>query len=339
MGILIAILAVVCLWGIKFSDFHEDYMSLRSANAIKGVFAVLILYKHMGGYLKLSGMADRPFIMVTWTLGQLVVTMYLFYSGFGIAESARKKPGYFGTFFKQRIVRTLVHFDIAVLCYMIASRFTGISVPWINYITCWVGFGAVGNSAWFVFDILALYCFTLFAFKLLKGKNSYRTVLLITALSMVLWAAMKYRDAGPWWYNTILCFPLGIWYSLERERIESVLRDRTRSLILILLSAGIFVAWYHFMGIDDLGICACLFTLALTFLSSKVRLDNKVLQWLGVYSFAIYIMQRLPMNTLAHLGLDSHRYLFALITIPTTLLIAWGYQQLMFLLDRRFFKK
>lgn len=51
MIILLAILAVICLYQMKLSSFHDDYISKSSADSIKGIFTIIILYSHMKGYL------------------------------------------------------------------------------------------------------------------------------------------------------------------------------------------------------------------------------------------------------------------------------------------------
>lgn len=52
MDILVIALAAVALWGVSFSlRGHEDYLSRESTGSVKGIFAVIILYSHMRGYV------------------------------------------------------------------------------------------------------------------------------------------------------------------------------------------------------------------------------------------------------------------------------------------------
>lgn len=56
-------------------------------------------------------------------------------------------------------------------------------------------------------------------------------------------------------------------------------------------------------------------------------------------SFAYIILQRLPMNFLSHFGMNIYNpYLFAAISIVSTLLLAWGFTLLTNLLDRHVLK-
>ena len=86
MVILLFILLLVSLYGIRVSSFHKDYISLDSTNAIKGLFAVLILYSHMRQYLILTDtFANNWYLAILNYIGQMMVTMYLFYSGYAVS--------------------------------------------------------------------------------------------------------------------------------------------------------------------------------------------------------------------------------------------------------------
>ena len=84
MLILLVLLFIVSLWGVKISSFHKDYMSLEATNAIKGIFAVLILYSHMRQYMELPDtFSNNSYIIFLNYIGQMMVTMYLFILGMG----------------------------------------------------------------------------------------------------------------------------------------------------------------------------------------------------------------------------------------------------------------
>ena len=113
MIILLVLLLIASLWGMKISSFHKDYMSLDATSAIKGIFAVLILFSHMRQYMDLSDtFFNNSYIRILNYLGQMMVTMYLFYSGYGLMESFKKKPDYKKNFLHNRVLKILIHFDV-----------------------------------------------------------------------------------------------------------------------------------------------------------------------------------------------------------------------------------
>lgn len=75
----------------KPGEFNKDYISPDGTLAIKGIFVALILLSHGKGYIELGGIYDEPYIALQNHLNQMVVAMFLFYSGYGMMESMKKK--------------------------------------------------------------------------------------------------------------------------------------------------------------------------------------------------------------------------------------------------------
>lgn len=347
MLVLLAIFGLICLYRIKFSSFHPDYMGTGQTGSIKGIFAMVILFSHLRGYLTVTAPADLLYCALLDLIGQLMVTLFFFYSGYGILESFKHKENYTGTFFRNRILKTLVHFDMAVLLFLILSLLLGQTYPPKTYLLCWVGWTSLGNSNWFVFDMLVLYLVTWFAL-LLAGRTGRKPLwacLLTTAFSLVLWMVLRELRPGFWeiiWYNTILCYPLGMWYSLVRERLDRLWQRRKALSWLSLFLVGLcFVGCgllYRRTGrVTVYSLYACVFSLLVVLVTTKVKVDNPILRWLGENSFAIYILQRLPMILMEHFGLARYNLLFAVLSIALTLPLAWGFNKLYALVDQKLF--
>lgn len=345
MIFLFVFLAFICLWNIRVPKFHDDYMSLEATTSIKGIFAVIILYSHLSGYIQLSNnWYDQSFKLVLNYIGQLMVSMYFFYSSYGIMESLKTKRGYVKSFFKNRIIKILVHFDIAVLAYLILAFLMGKEYPLSYYFTCWVGWDSIGNSNWFIFVILFLYLLlyvTLLITRRLDNKMVW-DALIMTILSVLFMLVLKIAGKSFYWYDTILTFPLGMWFSLFRNGITSFFKKVhsrvVSSVIVLFIVSAVFVTWYYYFRIDNYSICACLFSLLVVFVCMKIKIGNGVLHWLGVCSFDIYILQRIPMNLLQMWGV-SNRYVFAILAISFALLISWLFHLLLKKIDTVLFPK
>ncbi len=342
MIIFIFALVAICLYRIKFSGFHSDYMSISKTNSIKGIFAVIILLSHLRSYIVLpENMGNKLFVIFLNILGQLMVTMFFFYSGYGIMESYRQKANYDKGFFKKRILKTLVHFDIAVLLFLIASLLIGKSYVWQNYVLCWIGWESLGNSNWFVFVILALYLLTFVAMKLANMKEEKSEVVfisLVAILSAVLWVVLFLAKGGTW-CNTLWCYPLGMLYSLIKPKLDNLLHSKKYIywIALAITAIGVAILYLLRSNVVVYSVLACVFVLLLTFVTVKVQMDNKILQWLGKYSFSIYILQRLPMILLKNFGLAENLLIFSVVSITATLLLAVGYQKCTNLIDKKIF--
>lgn len=326
MIILLVILLVICLYQMKISSFHDDYISKNSTDSIKGIFTVIILYSHMRGYLP-PPIENQSFINILFfkvinMIGQLMVVMFLFYSGYGILESYKNKPTYKDTFFKKRFLKTLLHFDLAVLMFVALSIILENEYTFSQYALSFIGWESIGNSNWFVFDILVIYLFSNLCFIMFPVSKEKQIVWTMYALASVLLIALYFTKHGSYWYDTILAFPTGMLYSLYRNRIESNLKVATKYYISLAILAILFFILYFRFSILAPFFNGIIFPLMIVWITAKIKFDNKILRWLGLQCFAVYILQRIPMIIYTELGLNNNWILFAIAVIPTTLLLA-----------------
>ena len=259
---LLLILGALCIWKLGFSGYHDDFLSQKYTTPIKGIFTVLILCSHIRGYLTLTDTwADLSYNSILDHLGQLIVAIFFFYSGYGIWESFRRKPNYVNSFFKNRFLKTLLHFDIAVAIFIIAQLFIPITYSDRQYLLCWIGWESVGNSNWFIFVILALYIIALISMRLQKsiGRGGMLSIGLLTA---ALWIWLRIlMDQPSWWVDTMAAFPLGAVVSKYKDSIMRLLRKRGAPYIVLGAVIVLFSATYMRFGIDiyggDLSLLLC----------------------------------------------------------------------------------
>ena len=104
--------------------YRNDYLSFDTTNAIKGIFILLVFIKHATPYNTSSGyiydgIGDNYFQIIDRYVGQWIVAMFLFYSGYGIMESIKKKgENYISSIPSKRLLTVLLNFDVAVLIYI-----------------------------------------------------------------------------------------------------------------------------------------------------------------------------------------------------------------------------
>ncbi|MBE6587344.1 MAG: acyltransferase [Ruminococcaceae bacterium] len=339
------ILVVITLIGVRFSGFHKDYAGISQTTAVKGFFAAVIVMSHLLGYVtSLAHPTEEIYRTVINHIGQLMVAMFFFYSGYGVVVSYQKKGDYYNTFLKNRLLKVLVHFDIAVLLFAIMNLVLSISYDKAQYITCWVGWGSIGNSNWFIFDTLVFYFIAFIAMTVREYTKTDMKIFasVVSVLCLFFWAIMAilYGKAATWWYDTVLCFPVGIWYAVFKDKIDAFAKKWYFYLpTLALLSLGFAFLYGRRFYVEYYSLLAPVFCLLLTWVTMKVKFDNKILGWLGKHSFSIYIIQRIPMVILTHLGLNKNNNVFALLVVITVLLSAWLFSLLLSQVDKLIFKK
>ena len=342
--------------------YFDDYMDPVYTTAIKGVFILLIFLTHGEQYLTLGdGMPDRIYSIFRMALGQSVVTAFFFYSGYGMMESLKRKGrAYLDAFPRMRILKTLLHFDLAVLLYILLGLLLHKGYSSARMVLALIGWTSVGNSAWFIFDITVAYVLFYVCFRVFAGAEDNKAVpvwmrngaLLYTAASVVFIILMiLYQESR--YYNTFICVSLGIWFSLYREPVERLVRGPVKAdgrsghgrfFCLLLVLAGLYVAGgVLLMGVYDrhewLYIpLPVVFMLALLLLTMVFRFDNPVLRYFGDHLFSVFILMRLPMILIAQAGLAENVYVFFALAFPATVVLAHLFDLFLKKLDSVLFK-
>lgn len=328
------------------AGLNAAYLAPDRTTSIKGIFVLHVFLSHANNYLLdfpayAENVLNGPYIDLQAHLGQGVVVMFLFYSGYGVMESVQKKGlPYIHAIPRQRIFRTLLHFDAAVLLYLLLELSLGTlkrkSLPTI--LLAFTGWTSLGNSNWYIFAVLMLYLFTFIAFFRLAEKPA-RALWVVTGFTAVYIAVLAFlKDA--WWFDTVLLYPIGMWYSFGKVRIESFLRGKAYRFWLVFSAVFAAMVVLHLLRANYLCYELWLITLALfiVLLTMKVKIGNPVLHFFGKHLFEIYILMRIPMLILLHWGI-TNIYAFVLSSFAVTVLLAAGFQKILDLLDALLFDR
>lgn len=343
MVFFLAALLILCLVGIKVTGKtgFEDYMSPEKTGAIKGIFVVIVLFSHVRQYITLAPeWYDKPFADFMLFLGQLMVVMFLFYSGYGVTLSLAKKDGYVKTLLSKRALKVLLHYDIAILIFYLLGLALGKNYSTKKLLLSFIGLDAVGNSVWFIFVILILYIITWISFRFVKKRvilgTAITTVLSVAAMILLIY----FRKNEYWWYDTLLCYPLGMWYAIAKPHIDKALIPSFgKWAICTGVTLAAFITLNHFLQINGktrviFVPMALVFALLVVFASMRISINNGILRWFGKRVFGIYILQRIPMIILQHLGMNDSPLLFAAVSFAITIVLAEIFERAMDKLDK-----
>lgn len=331
MTIFLLLLGLVCLWNIKFVKIRGDYLSIDRTNSIKGIFIILVFFSHIvNGYVSFDGIFDAPYMAIRRVLGQSIVSMFLFYSGYGNYQKITTREGYCQTIPTRRIATTLIKFDIAILLFAIYRYMTGTVYSVKKMVLTFLGWEGIGNSNWYIFCILWLYLFTYIAFSVFRNTKSaiYAMTLLVLAYIGVV---SKYKGDAHWWYDTALCYVLGMIYAKFQYKIESVIDENFKTWIFsFIIMIVLYLASYLHKDnglIYEFMIFA--FTFGVAIFTMHIEINNKILEWFGKNLFEIFILQRIPMIIFKDIGLASwNRYVYVVVCFITTIVLAIVFKSL-----------
>ncbi len=338
------LIAIICsgLSAAKKNEFFKDYCSPKNTATINGIFSVLIFLSHSVQYLKLDGVLDSPYFNLRSFLGQLVVVTYLFYSGFGIMESARKKgTAYIKVMPKNRLFKLWYHFAIVVILYIITAIITGRKLDLLKTIFAFTGITSVGNSNWYMFVTFAMYIIIIAAFLIFKKSNRLALVGVFVLTCSFAYAEYKLGLASRF-YNTIFCFPAGMLFSELKPYIDKALMKNDITWYTgFTLIGGLFIFFSHNRDSSLIhhSLFAILGALLVTVALMKINISSSILDWFGEHIFSFFILQRIPMAILKFAGVNKIPVAFIIIAFFSTVLLAMLFDTAMDKLDKRFFKK
>lgn len=306
MLILYLALFLLVVFSLRYNvnGYNEDYLSFDTTNSVKGIFILLVFVSHVVPYIVNAGyVSDGVMGDLFWKIhsrvGQWIVAMFLFYSGYGIMESIKKKgAGYVASIPKKRILTVLFNFDVAVFAYILVALFLGNEIPISKCLLSFVGWESLGNSNWYIFVIMLAYLITYVSFVFPLAKQRISSCIACSMLFMLMMALSFFK--GTWWYDTILCFGAGLIYSQNKDATESFARKHYVLSLTIVLIACILLYnlpfWLRGLCYNMFCIAFCLLIVLLTM---KFRINSKLLKWFGKNLFPLYIYQRVPMILLS----------------------------------------
>ena len=336
-------LILIALYKITFhfKDRNKEYMSKESTNCIKGIFIIIVFFSHIRQYQTYDAFIDKPVIKILTLLGQLMVTMFMFYSGFGIYESIKKKKDvYIKQIPKKRVLKVMFDLAIGVISFIICNLFINENFSLKDNLLAFTGWSNIGNSNWYIFSIVSLYLITFISFSIFKKKNS-SALILNTILTIIFIAGISFVRPS-YWVNTCLCYVAGMWYSYYLDKINVFFEKH--KIIYYLMFVIVFAVFAALFKIKDqiviYSIMSVFFCLVIVLATMRVNVNNKILAWFGTNLFWIYILQRIPMRVFEKIRIDEYnKYIYFGLCFAVTILIVYSYSKFVPKLEKIVFRE
>ncbi|MBR3868117.1 MAG: acyltransferase family protein [Clostridia bacterium] len=346
MFLFFGLFVLLCLYKVQLKPkngekYMTDYMSVEKTMSIKGIFILIVFFSHFNSYVTFSSPAEYYYVKIFHIIGQAMVTLFLFYSGYGVMESIKKKGmRYVHKIPVTRILGTYFRFDIAVLIFIIVQTILGNIFPVSQYLLSFTGWDAVGNSNWYIFAVIVAYFVTFVSFeicRLLTKKASTQAYNYLSAVFVTLgclayiFVLAYFKLKSMYWFDTIICYACGIWYSLLRDKIEKKINKNF--VVYAVFFIGTAAGTLYFMlkrgsGFVNAELYMLFFVSFVVIMSMRVSFHNKILMWCGKNLFGLYIMQRIPMIVFKAIGVaDFNVYLYFVLCVAVTVPVAWAFEK------------
>ena len=280
------------------NDFFNDYMNLENTSPIKGIFVWMIIFSHNNSYYKKKYRYKYIHVKILKYFGQKMVSIFLFYSGYGISESIdRKGINYVKTLPKKGLI-LYIKFQLILLIFLLNNLILGIKISIKKYLLSVIFKTNIGNSNWFAFTIICLYIFSYLSFRfIIKKKNIIIGFIILSNLCLmhIYFVFNYFYPKKSYSVDNILCFINGMFYSLLKNYLNKIFM---RNDIFYFGNTSIIILLYYYFykkkrkNIILISIKNCLFCIIIVLLTMKIRFKNEFLLFLNTHSYSIYLLQR-----------------------------------------------
>lgn len=321
---------------------EPGYLNRDTTATINGLFLLLVMFSHFATYLPASHLTPLTSLWMS-TKGELIVTTFLFFSGFGIMEQLQKRgSAYIDTFPVKRILFVWLKFFFAVTLFIILAVILHTSYSGKRILLAYFGLTTIGNSGWYIFAILLLYCLTYLAFK--WSPNSHRRALTYLFIGLIIYIIIANLTLPSWYHETILSYFAGAVFSLNQTKwLPRITKNWGSYFITGLTTLIVFCGSYLLCAFTQgllhyffYQVAAISFPFLFVLLAMKVRLKNRFLRYVGGSAmFSLYILQRIPMILIQNNAIMKTPWLAFLLVLLATLALGWVFDHLIDRLLRR----
>ncbi len=252
------------------------WLDPEGSASLKGA-SILYVFIHHFGQLSWEWYNQHTF------LGYLGVSMFLFIAGYVTRKQyERKGPSYLDrSFFAKKFVRIVIPYIVVTIVFGVLGRSS------IREIAAKL---MAFRSNWFLCAILLFYLFFYAAY--LTKSSSRDRVLLFLFLAYILICIV--RGTGYVWYNTSLCFYIGVKYSEQEEVLMNKFWEKGTGFRMLPLAALFLL--FTGLGIAKIGaaftslVSSCCFVLLMIGIFSGRQLRDRLLIQVGNMSWEFYLV-------------------------------------------------
>lgn len=297
--IFVSLLLLITLYLYKMticSTFEEqcNYLSIRNTCQIKGLFALLILLHH------LCQLMYNDFGLLN--MGPLGVSVFFFFSGYGLLYKIMNDSTYMDSFISKRVVKLFIPFICIYFLEIFINYLEGTTYSFIDILKSFVNGCPIAMWLWYVIFLLFFYLFFWTIFKVVGRKP-----LKIIGCSMIfltLWCVFCFwRRFSPSWTLSCYAIVLGMFWMLYKEKISRFISQYYYLMLLLPFALCIVFHYIYTVVLYPSGwffgmLASLLFVISIIVFNFKFQNRNIILSFLGKISFELYILHPVVVNFL-----------------------------------------
>ena len=296
-----------------------QWMDREATYCLRGVCILIIVMGHASSSATdplMQTAAWQTFTDATryWEWGTWGTGVFFLLSGYGMTLSLDRLGRTTWTYAGRKLWKLLEAYLLLWVVYMACIVLLRRDLLTPSLLTDLLSLGMPqGVDAWFFKVILAAYVLMLLLWAV--PMNTRWRVVTMGVLAVAYYAVMRQAGAGPWWFNTILCQPLGMWMALRRDWLS-------RRPWWTLAAAAVCLA-------GSLLTSAALFppltaSLVAVLAVWLLPLHNRLLHFVGTGSLYFYLLEEPAYHCLVR-PLSDSLPLYVVATWAACALLTWGW--------------
>lgn len=323
--LIVVIFAIIIIPKIGKESEKSQSLDVSSSTSLKGISSIAILFNHFTGWFLNFG--PIMFLCVHW--GTQVVAVFFFLSSYGLYQKYGGKRLTI-SFLLKRFLKIFVSYWICELLYCVVSVFLHISIKtaitFKNIVFAFFGLvekSEIVENAWFVTAIVVMYII-FFACSNLFPKIRLSIKILVVSLLFVLLTQSR-------WVSGFAAFLLGIVIAENEETFRKLLSKRCVICLIVSLIIIAITVILKFKGqsienglIMDIAdyISSIFVPLTVYIIVTKIRIGNRITNFLGKVSYEIYLIHGLAIRiSFEVFGLEKP-IMFCLFSVVISLIAA-----------------
>ncbi|MDU5109604.1 MAG: acyltransferase [Clostridium sp.] len=294
----------------------NEYLDKQSTDCLKGLSVLIVIFHHIA----LFSSKHNTYYNIFRNAGFLAVSIFLFVAGYGLMVQYLKKENYLKGFWRKILNLYLVFFVSNIVVTAINNLFLNTRYGIRDVLISSISFRfANERELWFVAVMIFMYFSFYIAFKFFKGKTGIVFIIISTIVYIIL---CKKFNRGSWWYNTSICFTIGIIFAIYKDRIYEMYQKRyTIKLIILLAFFGICMFLLHKKYWDIQYITPIVFITLITLLLLKFKLNSKVITFINNISFEMYLVHLIVLKV-AFKEQSVRSSIYVVLLFPIMILLA-----------------
>ncbi len=283
----------------KKKAYNDDSLSRTTTDSLKGLAILVVVLHHL-----VQRMDDPGWAGEFTYLGYLAVALFFFLSGYGLAASLQSRNDGLTGFLLKRLSKVYIPFLCCNALFLLTDFFIFDNPHDLGSTLLYLaGIKLLDDTLWFAVAILGCYLIFYILFKCFSRKVAFW---LLAAASAVCFVLLNRAGVGVWWYNTLFCFPMGVFVALYYQKIVGTIRlFYPWVTCFFLVSFGLTYMLAHHADLQNGRnlvdtASSVFFVAAILCLMQKLRIGSKPLAFIGGISFEIYLLHMLVYKLYFH---------------------------------------